>query len=93
MYKQSYMELKLFRTTTISELKKQFNNYFPFLGLDFFSQPHRENERSAIQQKLGDKMRLSETQILQKEGVFSFDASTTVTDFEQRLQTEFGLPV
>ena len=87
------MELKLFRTTTIKELKKQFSKYFPYLKLEAFQQSHGRKEGSALHKKIEDRVRLSELGNLVKEGVFSFDDSMIVADFEQNLQTEFGLPV
>ena len=87
------MELKLFRNTTIRELKKQFSKNFSFLKLEFFFKKHRKEEGSAIQQKIADDTCLSDLSFVFREGLFYFTKSTAVNEFEQRLQKEFGLPV
>lgn len=87
------MELKLLRETTIKELKKQFNKYFPFLKLEAYFQFHGRKEGSASYKKIEDSVQLNEIKSLVKEGVFSFTGSMVVADFEQTLQGEFGLSV
>ena len=87
------MELKLFRNKTIRELKKQFSKNFSFLKLEFFFIKYRKEEGSAMQQKIADHTCLSDLSFVHREGLFSFTKSTTVNEFEQRMQKEFGLPV
>ena len=87
------MELKLFRKTMIADVKEEFSQYFHFLKIEFFFSNHEEAKGSFIQEKIPDEFSLSRTPAFSREGVFYFDASTTVAEFEQRLQTEFGLPV
>src|SRR5215204_1318195 len=87
------MELKLFRKTTIRELKKQFSKNFPFLKLEFFYQPHNKQEGSALRQKIADHVLLSTVSKRLQKSFFTFHASITVAEFEQGLQQEFGLPV
>lgn len=87
------MELKLFRMTTIRDLKKQFSMQFPFLKIEFFGEEHSPKQSWQMHQKLDDQLTLAEINGVCKEGNFSFASSSTVAEFEQRLQNEFGLPV
>ena len=87
------MELKLFKNTTLRELKTQFAKKFPFLKLEFFKKAHRKEEGSAYRWRVSDNVLLSELKGFHKEGVFSFQPAMIVSDFEQQLQNEFGLSV
>lgn len=87
------MELKLFRNTTIRDLKKQFSKAFPYLKLEFFRQQHSRGKGTGLNQKISDDAALSDVISLKKEGSFSFRKETVAGEFEQQLQNEFGLPV
>lgn len=87
------MELKITKETTLRDLTKQFTRQFPNLKLEFWRQPQKGNERSLLVRRPGDSVSLGILRRLKKEGVFTYDKTTTVADFEERLQNEFGLPV
>ena len=87
------MQLDLSTRAKIKDIKKQFALDFPFLKLEFFRHRHKAGESSALVQKHADHLHLSEVSATVKEAVFSFMPSTTVAEFEQRLQAEHGLPV
>ncbi len=87
------MELNFFRKTTIKELKKAFSKNFTFLKIEFFKEPHVREEGSRLQQKIADHVSVCDIAGVQKGGILSFHPFTTVAEFEQRMQTEFGLPV
>ena len=87
------MELRLFRKTTIGEVKREFAKNFRYLKLEFFAHPHKSFRGSPMQQRLNDSLTLAEIKTVRREGALSFQPSMTVTDFESLLQKEFGLPV
>ncbi|HEU4633097.1 MAG TPA: hypothetical protein VFS22_03885 [Flavisolibacter sp.] len=87
------MELKLYAHTTIGDLKKQFSDYFPFLKLDFFMQGHKKGKGTGLKQRVHDDLHLIDVTGILKEGVYSFNPSTTVAALEQSLQNSHGLPV
>lgn len=87
------MELKLYYNTPVKEIKKQFSRFFPFLKIEFFKGGHKEGKSSFPDQRVHDGHYLSEVTGVLKEGVFIFQPSTTVAEFEQKLQNEHGLPV
>ncbi|RYF87533.1 MAG: hypothetical protein EON98_00170 [Chitinophagaceae bacterium] len=74
-------------------MKKDFSKHFRFLKLEFFPLQHSKCEGSWHQGKIADHVQLSQIATICREGIFSYNSHTTVTDFEQRLQNEFGLPV
>ena len=87
------MNLNLNAHSTIRDAKKQFSRYFPFLKLEFFTIPHQPGSGSAAVKKLSDRSFLIDITGVLKEGVFHFDQSITVAQFEQKLQEEYGIPV
>lgn len=87
------MELNLSCRTTIGELKKSFAKNFSCLKLEFYQQPHRTQQGSVGLAALPDRTPLSAVRGFCREGVFAFEPSTSVADFEQGLQNQFGLPV
>jgi hypothetical protein len=87
------MKLSLFHRKTVQEAKHEFSRNFRFLKIEFFNQKHGREKGSAFDRTLADDLRLSEAVGNCKEGVFHFTPLTTVAEFEQRLQSEFGLPV
>lgn len=87
------MELKLHYNTPIREIKKQFSRFFPFLKIEFFMHGHKEKGGSFPNQTVNEKLSLSDVTGILKEGVFQFQPSTTVAEFEQNLQNDHGLPV
>ena len=88
-----FMRLQLSKDTTIREVKKQFQNIFKSLKLEFFTMRHVAGESSALMDRLSDHTRLSAASKTFREGEFLFKGSDTVAAFEKQLQDEFGLSV
>lgn len=86
------MELQVNKNTTVRELKEQFSKQFPFLKLEFFSYRRSAAEEN-FTREVYNGLNVEETSEFFKEGVVDFSPSTTVADFEQKLQIELGLAV
>jgi hypothetical protein len=87
------MELHLYITTPIREVKRQFSKLFPYLKLEFYSTWHKKAEPFDPKQKVPGKLYLSEVTGVLKEGIFNFSITTSIEEFEHRLEKEHGLPV
>ena len=87
------MKLVLAKNNKIKEVKTQFSRYFPHLKLEFFDRQHGPGEGSTFDRKLGDSTVLAAIAPPAAPLVFEFSPSTTVAEFEQRMQQEQGLPV
>jgi hypothetical protein len=87
------MELKITNDTTLWALKKQFSSVFPNLKIEFVGQGHSCGQRPVMVRQVSDHVHLRSLKCLQKDGVFTFDRTTTVADFEEQMHKEFGLPV
>ena len=86
------MELKLLDNLQWHDVKKQFNQYFPFLKLECFSQAHAESTGTTKKAMLDGNTPLKDLHLKQY-GSFTFDETTTVNAFEQSLATVYGLHV
>lgn len=87
------MKLSISKKITVKEVKDQFSALFPYLRLALFQHKHSKGERSVPAHQLSDSTILSEPLPSLKEGSFHFSATTSVGEFEQRLQQEHGIPV
>ena len=87
------MRLTIGSDTRLSSLQSDFNNYFPYLKIEFFKIPHRIGEALA-KNLIYDKNKLvRDCRLMKKEGDLEFKDSMTVADFEEKFQKEFGLSV
>lgn len=87
------MELNLSRSRTIGEVKQEFATFFPYLKLEFFSEPQEDDVIDFVQEQLNDNMPLQKIQTFRCERNLSFGPAMTVEGFENLLQNDFGLPV
>ncbi len=87
------LNLKINRTQTISMVKRQFNTIFPFLKLEFFRQEPIAGIGNAKNKMIITDVKLKEIQVINKDGIISFEMNTTVSDLENNFSTEFGLYV
>ena len=87
------MILHISATMKVKELKRQFSALFPYLKIELFRQPHQKEQGSSLEQKVHDKLLLTEVTGVVKEGEFVFEQSMPVARFEAALQNRFGLPV
>lgn len=87
------MQLILYEQTRVKEIKKRFASSFPFLKLEFFRHNHRDQQSSFMEEKVSDGTLLAAATPYFKQGIFSFEPSMSVSEFEQRMQDEHGLPV
>jgi DNA-binding FadR family transcriptional regulator len=86
------MELQLLDHLHWHDVKKQFNQHFPFLKLECFSQAHAESTGTAKKAMLDGNTPLN-TLNLKQYGTFTFSESNSVNAFEQSLAKDFGLHV
>lgn len=92
-FKPLDMKLQFHETTTLRDLKDQFQTLFPCLKLEFFREDHEKGKGSRLQDRLPDEVRVSDLNEDLGEGLFFFTPEFTVSYFEQAMQNEFGLPV
>lgn len=87
------MELVLSYQETVKDIKKQFNSLFPFLKLEFFTEPHVVGQGSPYRRMVPQSTQLGEIEGVLREGTLTVQPNSTVKDLEQAFQHQFGLPV
>jgi hypothetical protein len=87
------MEIVLTYQETVKDIKKQFNCVFPFLKLEFFSEPHMAGKGSPFQKMIPPSTLLGEICGILREGEIDISPEQTVKEVEQTFQSRFGLPV
>ena len=87
------MELVLTYQETVKNVKKQFNEAFPYLKLEFFTEPHIIGEGSPLKKQVPSSTLLGEINGIITEGEITLKPEYTVSFVEQAFQRKFGLPV
>jgi len=80
------MRLHLMRTTTIGDVKDQFNEAFPNLKLEFFKVPHQEEALTRAESMYTDEsLQLGDLGKIPEAGVHvDIDAADAVWDVEKK---------
>jgi hypothetical protein len=81
-------------TMTVAAVQAEFAAYFPFLKIDFFTQPHEEGGTVWSKYQVFDTQKaLAQVSDLFEPKQYAFTPETTVGKFEQDLQSQFGIYV
>ncbi len=87
------MRLTIGSDTRLSSLQSDFNDYFPYLKIEFFKIPHRIGEALAKNLIYDKNKMVRDCRLMMSLGVLEFNESMTVSDFEGKFQKEYGLSV
>ncbi|RMG79550.1 MAG: hypothetical protein D6707_07920 [Bacteroidetes bacterium] len=87
------MHLTIGPETKLKDLKKEFNEQFPVLKLEFFKQPHKEGEGNSIKEKLDPETRVHDLNPQLESFHMEFDENIKVWELEQLLKEKTGLNI
>jgi hypothetical protein len=87
------MELVLTYQETVKDIKKQFNSLYPYLKLEFFTEPHVAGQGSPYRKMVPQSTQLGEIEGILHEGTLVASPDSPVKELEQAFQQQFGLPV
>ena len=87
------MKLYLSPEVKIKDLKKSFENSFPYLKIEFLKKSHLPEEGSPKKDIVTDSSSLIEVADVMREGEIEIRPDQTVAEVEQVFQTKFYLPV
>jgi hypothetical protein len=87
------MKINLTSNITVKDVKRIFNDRFPYLKLEFFTEQYFKYKRSPRVQIVPDNTQLIKIAGVMKEGEMEITANQTVMDVEQKFQERFNLPV
>ena len=77
----------------LKELKENFNNKFPHLKIEFFSEEHGEGEASTYKSMYDEELYLKDIRKNHTEGDLSIDGHTKTSTFENNFKEKFGVNV
>lgn len=78
---------------TLRDIQKEFNIYFPYLKIEFYSGHHARGEGSPVQDRLDPELPLSEIRTIHTTGDLKIDPEKKVSEFEQMFSKKYGLNV
>ena len=79
---------------TIAELQRAFREFFPFLSLSFFTQPHDIYQSSPVKYLITERdIPLERIESYPHDAEVEIRADMTVSELEQLFEKEFGLHV
>lgn len=89
------MTITLTADKKIAEFQEEFNAYFPFLKIEFFTQPHEENSATWSKYMIFNRTKtLGEIgKIPTTPSIFEFQPEMKTGEFEQALWNQYALPV
>lgn len=85
------MYLTITQERFIREIQQEFNQWFPFLKLEFFPRSPKGTSDHSFRKIIPGDRKLGEMHVLRKDGVIEVDEAMKVNDLEQIFQTQFGL--
>ena len=85
--------MKISGNTTLNEIKTAFHNRFPYLQLEFYTQPHVQGEKTPEEFRITDNLTVSQVCKNYHAGFLSLDEKMKVGTFEQIMFDMFGLNV
>ena len=68
---------------TLRDIQKEFNIYFPYLKIEFYSGHHARGEGSPVQDRLDPELPLSVVRTIHTTGDLKIDPEKKVSEFEQ----------
>jgi len=83
--------MKITDNKTIQSIQKAFNEKFPNLKLNFYTQPHSFGEGSPNNEKLDKTKTIGEVRQVHTDGDIQIDAKLTVQELETLMAEKYGL--
>jgi hypothetical protein len=87
------MKLHIKKDGMLSDIQKEFNDYFPYLWIEFFSLPHKKKELSPKNDKLNKFSRIGGLVKLDNDKVVELNEKMTIIEFESLIAQQVNLNV
>ena len=85
--------MKITKTSTVTDIQKQFNAKFPLLSIRFYKVAHEDHEGSRKKDEVGEDLPLTELSPSLQEASIPLTSQLTVEALETMFENEFGLHV
>lgn len=78
---------------TISDLQRAFNERFPYLRLEFYTEPHAPGKGSPATKQIPADKKIGDVRLIHTEGGFQIDPKMKVAALEKLFAEKYGLYV
>lgn len=85
------MQIKIQQAMSIHDFQAAFQQYFPFLKIEFYEKMHQVGEASPQKNQYNHQMTFGEIQPALPDGVLTISPDITVLELENILETTYGL--
>ena len=87
------MHLHIAPGRLISDIQKEFNQAFPFLKLEFFSNRSFSRSNFSANELIPSTRKIGDSQLVKKDGDLEISADMKVAELENKFKTDFNLAV
>ena len=85
--------MKIQDSKTLKFIQREFNDKFPSLRLEFYSEPHKEGEISSKRQPINHEKTVGEVRSIHSEGELSIHPNQKISTLEANFEQNYGLHV
>lgn len=85
------MKLHLKKNGSFGDIQKEFNQYFPYLKIEFFKFPHTDKKLLPVNEKIDQDILVDQVIKWDSDQIFEFDEKMTVSQFEAMINQQTGL--
>jgi len=78
---------------TLKEIKREFNDKFPLLKIEFYTKPHIKGQGSSKAEVLDENLTIYQARSCHATGNISINGNQKVSSFEEMFLTKYGLYV
>lgn len=87
------MYIEVNDTTTIHHVQKRFEDYYPYLNINFYKVPHKKYEASKEGDLIPGNKKIGEVKKTHVSAVLEIKPDSTVAEIEKEFLHRFGLSV
>lgn len=78
---------------TIRDLQRAFSERFPYLRIEFYTEPHEPHQGSPATKQIPPEKKIGEVRLIHTEGNFRIDPKMKVEELEKLFAEKYGLYV
>jgi len=87
------MQLRIEYDTTIKDVQREFNAFYPYLKIEFFENSYPEDNPGQKSRRISGNKVVAEISKFNASGRIDMDGKRTVSQLENEFREAFGLPV
>lgn len=87
------MHIQITDNTPLSEIQQVFSNYYPYLRIGFYREPHKKYEASGERHRVNPDLTVSDIKATHGSGLLEMLPLSRVSEVEQEFMQRFGLSV